>query len=46
MIENVTQIKNEIKIHVGERVKIQKNVLVQKIIFGILLYVFPKMVNI
>ena len=45
MVENVIQIK--ITINVGASVKILKNIVcAKKIIFGILLHVVEKMVNI
>ena len=44
MVENVIQIKSEIAINVGASVKIQKNMLVKKNIFGILLHVVAKIV--
>ena len=47
MVENVTQIKSAITINVDVSVKIQKKVICGgKIIFGILLRVPVKMVNI
>ena len=46
MVENATQIKNGIPINDGKSVKIQKSIVcVKKIIFGILLHVSVKMVN-
>ena len=47
MVENVIQIKSGITINVGASVKILKNIVCsKKIIFGILLHVVEKMVNI
>ena len=47
MLENVTRIKIGIMINVGVSVKIKKIIVcVKKIIFGILLHVAVKMVNI
>ena len=47
MVENVTQINNGIMINVIVNAKTQENkVHVKKIIFGILLYVVVKMLNI
>ena len=47
MVENVIQIKSGITINVGASVKILKNIVcAKKIIFGILLHVVEKMVNI
>ena len=46
MVENVIQIKNGITVNIGVSVKIQKNMLLKKIIFGILLHKDVKMVNI
>ena len=46
-VSNVTQIKSGITINVGMGAKIQKNIMhVKKIIFGIMLRVVVKMVNI
>ena len=46
MVENVTQIKSEMTISVGESVKILKNIMcTKKVIFGILPHVVVKMVN-
>ena len=46
IVKNVTRIKSGITINVGVIVKIQKNIVcVNKIIFGILLHVAVKMVN-
>ena len=47
MVENVIKIKSEITINIGVSAKNQKNVIcAKKIIFGILLHVVVKMVNI
>ena len=47
MVENVIKIKSEITITIGVSAKSQKNVIcAKKIIFGILLHVVVKMVNI
>ena len=47
MVENVIQIKSGITINVGASVKFLKNIVcAKKIIFGILLHVVEKMVNI
>ena len=47
MVENVIKIKSEITINIGVSAKSQKNVIcAKKIIFGILLHVVVKMVNI
>ena len=47
MVENVIKIKSEITINIGVSTKSQKNVIcAKKIIFGILLHVVVKMVNI
>ena len=47
MVENVTQIKIGIAISVGVSVKVQKNIVcAKKIIFGTLIYVVAKLVNI
>ena len=47
MVENVIKIKSEITINIGVSAKSQKNVIcANKIIFGILLHVVVKMVNI
>ena len=47
MVESVIQIKSEITINVGASAKIQKTfVRAKKIVFGILLHVGMKMVNI
>ena len=47
MVENVTRLKNGISANVGVSVKLKKNhlVCVNKTIFGILLHVVVKMVN-
>ena len=46
-LANVTQIKGEVMINVDVSGKIQKNIThVTKIIFGVLLHVFVKIVNI
>ena len=42
MIENVTLIKSEITVSVGASVKIQENISVRKVIFGILQHVASK----
>ena len=47
MVENVIKIKSEITINIDVIAKSQKNVIcAKKIIFGILLHVVVKMVNI
>ena len=47
IVENVTQIKRRITITVGASVKIHKNIVcMNKVIFGILLHVVVKTVNI
>ena len=47
IVENVTQIKSGITITVGASVKIHKNIVcLNKVIFGILLHVVVKTVNI
>ena len=47
MVENVTQIKSGIAITVGVSVKTQKNIMhPKKIMFGTLLHVVVKMINI
>ena len=47
VIANVILVKISIMIHVGASVKIQKNIMcMKKIIFGILVHVLMKMVNI
>ena len=47
MVENETQIKSAVTINVGTSVKIKKKHRVcKKVIFGILLHVLAKMVNI
>ena len=46
MVENVTRIKSGTTVNVGVREKTQKNIMhAKKIIFGILLHVVVKMVN-
>ena len=47
MVENITQIKIEVKINVDVSAKIRENIrCVKKIIFGILVYAFVKRENI
>ena len=47
MVEDVIKIKSEITINIGVIAKSQKNIIcAKKIIFGILLHVVVKMVNI
>ena len=46
MVKNETQIKSGIAINVGMSVKIHKNIMCAKKIFGILLHVIVKMVNV
>ena len=46
MVENIIYIKNGITINAGVSAKIWKNMCAKKIIFGILLHVIVKMVNI
>ena len=47
VVENVAGIKNGITINVGVSIKIQKNIVcAKKYIFGILLHVLVKIINI
>ena len=46
MVENVIQIKIEITINVDVGAKIQEEIMCKRIIFGILVHVLVKMVNI
>ena len=47
MVEGLIQVKSGIMINVGASVKIQRNIVfVKKIIYGIMLYIVAKKINI
>ena len=46
MVENIVQIKSGIMVKVGVSAKMQKNIMCVKKMFGILLHVVAKMINI